>query len=430
MSSVAAFRYDDALLTTHTQEHTVVQMNGAIASVEEKIAAVEYGFMTVLQQSEYVEQIRAVYEHIKWAKTMVVVGIGGSDLGARAIQQALGVSSAAMEVIFHGDSTDPVQIERLQARIKLDATVFVIISKSGETVETISQYVYFKAVYQQAGLHWTNHFVFITDPNNGILRTEADRYGVATLPIPAGVGGRFSVLTTVGLLPALAMGVDIEALLAGARQVATDVQARRIAQEIASSHFLLYQQGLKVVVVMPYSIQLEEFARWFRQLWAESLGKAGKGILPIQARGPADQHSQVQFYSEGESLLSLLFIKVAHRANELVIPPTDISEVQYLSGHTFHEIINNELDATALALFKQGRPSAVLEVSELTPASLGGLFMLFELGVVYLAEMLGVNAFDQPGVEEGKQMMYALLGKAGFENKKAEIDQLRTRVNN
>ena len=157
------------------------------------------------------DQVSAVFEQLRWAKTLVVVGIGGSDLGARVIQEALATPAAPMEVIFHGDSTDPVQIERLLQKIDLKQTVFNIISKSGETIETISQYVYFKAKYQELGEAWQKHFVFTTDAQKGILRQEAAQNSVLTLPIPDSVGGRFSVLTPVGLLPALAMGVDARA---------------------------------------------------------------------------------------------------------------------------------------------------------------------------------------------------------------------------
>jgi glucose-6-phosphate isomerase len=310
-------------------------------------------------------------------------------------------------------------------RINLEKTVFVIISKSGQTVETISQYVFLKHYIRIHKKSWQHHFVFITDAKEGILRTEADQEQILTLPIPNGVGGRFSVLTPVGLLAARAMGVSIKSLVEGAATAAANPNLRQQAHHFAATQYQLYTQGTKLVVMLPYSVQLQEFARWFRQLWAESLGKNGKGIMPIQAFGPADQHSQEQFYTQGEPLQSVLYLRIENRLEHYPISKVDIADVAYLQGHSFHEIINVEQQASALALKKVGRPSATLSIEELDAYSLGQLFMFFELSVVYLAEMLGVNAFDQPGVEEGKQMIYALLGRKGFEAKRQEIEKLK-----
>lgn len=432
--SAMNLQYDDAYLfgesggvtiKVATQQSTQDKVTAAVTAVEANVAQGSYDFISELANQSYIDQVEAVYAQLGWAQTMVIVGIGGSDLGARAIQQALEGENPPMTVLFHGDSTDPEAITRLFRKINLEKTVFVIISKSGQTVETISQYVFLKQYIQQYKQAWQQHFVFITDAKEGILRIEADQAQVLTLPIPAGVGGRFSVLTPVGLLAARAMGVSIKALVAGAAAAAADYELRAQMQKLAAGQFQLYTQGTKLVVMEPYSVQLDEFARWFRQLWAESLGKDGKGIMPIQAHGPADQHSQDQFYNQGESLQSLLYLRIEERPEHYPITAVDIADVAYLQGHTFHEIINVEQEASALALKKVGRPSAVLKIKQLNAESLGQLFMFFELGVVYLAEMMSVNAFDQPGVEEGKQMIYALLGRAGFEDKKREIEALK-----
>lgn len=427
LSYTSTFLYQTHGVTHGISNKTVSEnkktVEGAIARVEQKIKAKEYGFINILSEKKMIKQMQTVFQSIRFAKTLVVVGIGGSDLGARAVQQAIEMDRPAMDVLFHGDSTDPVAITRLLRQIDLEDTAFCIISKSGETIETISQYVLFKAIMKQQTDDWAEHFVFITDAKKGILREEATEHHILTLPIPDDVGGRFSVQTTVGLFPSLAMSVDIEQLLKGAENVVKEY--REVAQQIASDQFLLSEEGLKVSILMPYSVQLEEFARWFRQLWAESLGKDGdKGILPIQARGPADQHSQVQFYTQGTLLHSLLFLRIEKREDDYTMDDVDIKAVSYLKGHSFHEIVNAEQQATALALKKLGRPSAVLSIEKLDAFSLGQLFMVFELAVVYLAEMLGVNAFDQPGVEEGKVMMYALLGRSEFEHKKKEIEEL------
>jgi glucose-6-phosphate isomerase len=397
-------------ITPDTQQQTKDQVDQAVARVEQKLTDQEYGFVEVLADQTYLNQVNAMVTQISWAKTLVVVGIGGSDLGARAIQVAL-EDQPMMEVIFHGDSTDPTQIQRLLRRIDLKQTVFNIISKSGQTIETISQYVFFKAQLQQQTDDWQKHFVFTTDDQAGILRTEADQHGVATLPIPESVGGRFSVLTPVGLLPSAVMGVDIAQLVQGASDFAGDQSARQMAQKLAATQYQLHAQGTKLAVIMPYSIQLEEFARWFRQLWGESLGKDGTGILPVQARGPADQHSQIQFYAQGEMMQLILFLRVESVDQDYQIESADQPELKYLEGKSFQQIVLAEQAATSKALNNLGRPSALISINQLDAYSLGQLFMLFELGVVYLAEMLGVNAFDQPGVESGKQLINELLGK-------------------
>lgn len=393
----------------------------AVEKVEQTLSDKKYGFISVLDRVEEIQSVKTVFHSIRWAKTLVVIGIGGSDLGARAIQQAIELDEPPMQVLFHGDSTDPVAITRLMRSIEVEETVFCIISKSGETIETISQYVFLKSVVKKKTEEWSEHFVFITDREKGILREEAQKHHVLTLVIPDDVGGRFSVQTTVGLLPAMAMGVDIDEFLDGGRYAIREFQG--IAQEIAKSQFLLNKQGIDLAVLMPYAIQLNEFSRWYRQLWAESLGKEGKGILPIQAYGPADQHSQVQFYTQGKLLQSLLFLKIEQR-EDFPIEDVDIEAIKYLAGHSFHEILNVEQYATELALKKIGRPSAVLSIEKLNAFGLGALFLLFELTVVYLAEMFEINAFDQPGVEEGKQIMYALLNRDGWEEKRKEVEKL------
>lgn len=409
-------------ISEDTKKEYRSEIEKAIQAVDQKIQDKVYGFVNIVFDKQMLKELNKVFQGIRWAKTLVVIGIGGSDLGARAIQQAIESEHPAMQVLFHGDSTDPIALTRLLRQIDLEDTVFCIISKSGETIETISQYVLLKGFVKQQSEHWADHFVFITDSKKGILREEADTHKVLTLAVPDDVGGRFSVQTMVGLFPALAMSVNVEQLLAGAQSVIKEYKA--FAAWIATDQFLLYQQGMKVNVLMPYSIQLEEFGRWYRQLWAESLGKQGKGVLPIQARGPADQHSQVQFYTDGTLLHSLLFIRVEEREDDYAIEEVDVEPVKYLKGHTLHEIINVEQQSTALALKKLGRPSATLSLDKLDAYGLGQLFMLFELSVVYLAEMLEINAFDQPGVEEGKVMMYALLGRSGYEAKKKEIEEL------
>ncbi|NCN87451.1 MAG: hypothetical protein GW941_00995 [Candidatus Pacebacteria bacterium] len=383
----------------------------SISAVEDKLQKGEYGFVEVLHQDSYIKDVHNVYANMKWAEYLVVIGIGGSDLGGRTIIEAFCQKNRSIKVLFVGDSTDPVAYKRILDRIDLNKTVFNVISKSGGTLETLSSYVFFKSQVKKVTSNFAKHFVFTTSGVKGILKDEAARHSIITLTVPEEVGGRFSVLTPVGLLPALAGGVKIEEMVDSAYHFATNDTDRKIAQELARSQYELYQQGTMITVMMTYSVQLQEFSRWFRQLWAESLGKDGKGILPIKAWGPADQHSQGQFYNQGSPLQSVMFVKVKNRVVNYTLEDIDVPEAQYLEGVDFNKIINIEADASMKSIHNNGRPVSMLSIDELNEKSLGELFMLFELSVVYLAEMLGVNAFDQPGVEDGKVLINEKLGK-------------------
>ncbi len=413
-----------------TETRFAAKRIGVAELVKQKLNDGEYGYANYFkkQAAEDIISIKKYLKRNKWINTMVVVGIGGSDLGGRTIRQALAKEARTqnphINVIFHGDSTDPNDISWLMDRISLRSTVFNIISKSGGTMETMAQYAFLKEMMvKERPQSWQKYFVFTTG-RDGALRKEALDHSVKTFTIPEDVGGRFSVLTPVGLLPALAMGIKAEEMIEGAKSQITKFKRQpedAVPTLIGWSQYLLYRQTVDNAVMLPYSVKLNEFGRWYRQLWAESLGKSGKGIMPIQAFGPADQHSQLQFYTQGEDKSMYWFIrvkdhKVTHRINHV-----DVPGLEYLKGKELGEILNIEQQATAASLTKVGRPNATLEIAEISPQSLGELFMAFMLAVTILGEFMGVNAFDQPGVEESKQMMYALLGREGFEEKLQEL---------
>lgn len=387
-----------------TIEEQSPHVMSAITAVDEKITQGSYPFIEALKDSSALDAIAAVTQAIQWASSYVVIGIGGSDLGGRALQNAL-EQNVDKQVLFAGDTTDPAAIEKLLDKITLSETVLLVISKSGSTIEPMAVYSYLVSKIKKVVTDWRRHVVCITDKEVGILRKEVDTHGLLSVPIPSEVGGRFSILTAVGLLPAQLMGRDIHQIVRGGLDTASNLEYRKIAQQIATHQFLLFKQGVAVVVCMPYASQLEEFARWFRQLWAESLGKNQTGILPVQARGPADQHSQLQFYAQGTRMLSILFLTISERHDPCSIESSTHSDLAYLVNHSLQEINSIEHLATAQSLRNAGTPSATLEMQSLTDASFGALCMLFELAVVYLAEMLQVNAFDQPGVEESKQLI-------------------------
>lgn len=402
---------DGYFIKNETSQRLKSHADQSLAEIEKNISAGKYDFIEDLRDDSYLKSVKNVFSNVSWAQYMVVVGIGGSDLGGRTVIEAFMEQDSPTQVLFTGDSTDPVAFARILDKIDLSQTVFNIVSKSGGTLETLSAYAFFKAEVGKITDNWQRHFVFTTSGVSGVLKKEAQENNVITLPVPEGVGGRFSVLTPVGLLPALAVGVDIDALVAGGLDFARNEKSRELAAKFATSQYELYEQGIKISVMMVYSVQLQEFARWFRQLWAESLGKDDKGILPVKAWGPADQHSQGQFYNQGTPMQSVLFVKVENREVNFTLSDLDIDEAKYLESVDFNKIVNIECDASAESLFNHGRPSAMLSIERLDARALGELFMFFQLAVVYLAQMLGVNAFDQPGVEEGKRIMNAALGK-------------------
>ncbi|PIP52800.1 glucose-6-phosphate isomerase [Candidatus Beckwithbacteria bacterium CG23_combo_of_CG06-09_8_20_14_all_34_8] len=399
-----------------------------LAKINENTKKGSYGFVNIVKNEDIIQKCQAIYDQKKWAKYMIVLGIGGSDLGARMLQESLEIENPPMQVLFGGDTTDPWQYYDLTSKIEIEKTVVVVVSKSGSTIEPACGYLYFKNLFRKRLKDdWTKHFIFITDANQGIMFNEGKKNNVAMLPVPDDVGGRYSVLSAVGLLPALSMGIDIVKLVKSAdtyfNSILKQTPVENIAWQIALSQYQ-YQQinNIDIVVLMPYLVRLELFGNWFRQLWAESLGKDGKGILPIKAVGPKDQHSQVQFYNQGKWLSTFLFIGATNYDHDIKLLSKDDKDLQYLDGKYFNDIVRAECLATRVSLAKNGRPSAYIEIDKLNETTMGELIAMFELSVVYLAELLAVNAFDQPGVEAGKNYMYGLLGKKGYEDKAKEIE--------
>ena len=378
---------------------------------------------------------------------VVVIGIGGSALGAVALRSALchpfhnelpndKRNGARLYVL---DNADPDRCAALLETLDLSRTLFNVVTKSGSTAETASQFLVARAAVESAiGSSWPGHFVFTTDAEKGDLRELAGREKIASLIVPDGVGGRFSVLSPVGLFPAAAMGVDVEKMLAGA----ADLDARcsnpdwtkNPALALASLLWLLdTQKGRHIHVLMPYASALADVADWYRQLWAESLGKNrsldGKpvsvGPTPVKALGATDQHSQIQLYTEGPADKAVVFVAVREPGREVEIPAaySDMAAFGYLGGHGVGELLDAERRGTELALVAAGRPSATIFLDQIDAGSVGGLLCLWELATAYAGRLYNVDAFNQPGVEAGKRAAYALLGRSGYEEERARIEK-------
>ncbi|HSU96713.1 MAG TPA: hypothetical protein VLI40_05750, partial [Gemmatimonadaceae bacterium] len=334
------------------------------------------------------------------------------------------------------DNIDPITVAAVLDRLALERTLFIVTSKSGGTAETMSQFLIAHERVTNAGLNVADHFVFVTDPKTGALRPLAAELGVAALDIPPGVGGRYSVLTPVGTLPAALLGISAADLLVGAGEMLDKCATTDLTDNPAGIiGSLLYmsdvRHGRVVDVLMPYADPLRDFAAWFVQLWAESLGKHredGKsvGSTPLPALGATDQHSQVQSFMEGPANKAIMFIAVEDHGTDLVIPSAfkHVTELGYLGGHTLGELLNIEQQATAGALAKRGRSNLTIRMERVDARGVGALMMMFELATAYAGQMYGVNAFNQPGVELGKQFAYALLGRPGAEAARAQWDAL------
>jgi glucose-6-phosphate isomerase len=411
------------------------------AEVRRRREAGEYGFYRLVDQGETVRRISAFAEGLGQAHDHVLVlGIGGSALGTKALLTALRrpawneLDDEAREFfprLTVVENVDPTTMDAALRRIDPRRVLVNVISKSGGTAETMAQYLVVRQWLEDAlGAAATRHVVFTTDPARGALRELAGREGIATLEVPPEVGGRFSVLSPVGLLPAALVGIDIAQLLAGARRALEAAEAEDLARNPAALYAALHWAAdsdldARIDVLMPYTDRLREFAEWYRQLWAESLGKrvsrggevVHRGPTPVGAVGATDQHSQVQLFMEGPYDKVITFAVVDDLGTDLTIPArSDLpADLAYLPGHTLGELLRAEYEATSAALAQMGRMSCTLRLPDLTPATVGEAIMFLQVATGYAGVWYGVDPFDQPGVELGKKLTFGAMGRPGYE---------------
>jgi glucose-6-phosphate isomerase len=390
------------------------------------------GFMRLPKTDVYAEASVRLAEEIRrsGATDFIHVGIGGSALGPMAIQKALndpyynalpGEARRGPRIHF-AENTDPNTLAAILDIADATGTWVNVVTKSGSTAETIANFLVIRGWLVEAlgDFGYQGRTIATTDPEEGFLKEIADREDLKVLPIPKDVGGRFSVLTPVGLLPAAVTGLDVEALLAGAAQCVDEVNERGAEHPAvvgAAMHYLMdTARGRNVRVMMPYADALERLAAWFVQLWAESLGKDGKGSTPHGAVGTTDQHSQVQLYMQGPQDKVIEIVEVENHPRDLEIPKAyeDVEGVGYLGGHTIAELLNVECDATRKALTEAGRPNSTIRLGAVSEENLGYVFQALEIQTAIAGSLYGVNAFDQPGVEAGKQITYKRMGRPGY----------------
>ena len=420
------------------------KITDAYKAINEKKNEGKLGFMELPYKTELAKQIKAAAKKLTPKfENFVVIGIGGSALGNIALQQSLRhpywnlLSSAQRKgslKLFVPDNVDPDYISGLIDVLDVQKTVFNVVSKSGSTAECLANYfVLKKALEKKVGRKYSEHIIVTTDVEKGYLREMADKEGMLNFVVPANVGGRFSVFSPVGLVSAAFTGINIEKLLAGAAEMdarcSTDNILKNPAALFAAVQYLFYWLKRPLSVMMPYSNALYGVSDWYRQLWAESLGKktnrrgeiVNVGPTPVKALGATDQHSQVQLYIEGPQDKVITFLSVEEFDKSVKIPSYD---GHYLGGRTLNELLKAEEEATRMALTKENRPNLTISLPKVTPETIGQLLYMLELATAYAGELFDINAFDQPGVELGKQLTYALMGRAGFEEKKKEIEPL------
>jgi glucose-6-phosphate isomerase len=412
----------------------------------------ELPFYELPYQKQELSRIKSLANSIKKEmgdhfENLLVIGIGGSSLGGIALLKALNhpfynlLPKAERKTprVFYAENIDADEVKGLFDILEPEKTVVNIISKSGTTAEPMANFLLFqKFMVDKIGEErFKKQVVATTDPKKGTMREIVNDMGLSTLNIPDGVGGRFSVLTPVGLFPAYLAGIDVDTLLEGAAYMDNVTKSDDLFSNPAYMngviHYHLHiQRGVNNAVLMPYSVALSLISDWYRQLLAESLGKkyalTGEtvyaGQTPIKAVGAIDQHSQIQLYREGPFDKIITILSVDNFNNFLNLPALyeKYEGLSYLGGHTINELFNAEKEATILALVKSGRLNIELSIPEINPFTVGQLFYFYEVQTVFAGNLYRVNSLDQPGVEAGKHYTYGMLGRNGFEDKKKEAE--------
>jgi glucose-6-phosphate isomerase len=389
--------------------------------------------------TRYAEQAKGKYSDL------VILGIGGSSLGGLALLKALvhpfwnnltDEQRDGRPRYHFVDNVDADTIRGLAGILNPERTLINVITKSGTTAETMSAFMFFKNWLEAAigADRAKTQIVATTDKVKGILRPIADREGYQTFEVPDDVGGRFSVFSAVGLLPAALCGVDVRELQRGIREMDAVLRNPDIHQNPAAQNALInvlyFQQGKPISVIMPYSARLAFVSDWYVQLWAESLGKRNDrkgntvnvGPTPVRAVGVTDQHSQVQLFNEGPFDKVFTFVQVAQPNQDQTIPAefTEYPDLQYLANRTFQELMTAEFESTRASLTKNRRPNVTLTLPTLDAYHFAQLLTFFMVQTAIAGELLDIDAFDQPGVELAKQYTHALMGRAGYEHLIAE----------
>lgn len=403
-----------------------------------------YNEETLWYVKEYASMVRGRFENV------LVLGIGGSALGGKALSEALlppfwnmlsEEQRNGFPRIFYLDNIDPDTMTALLNTLDLTKTLVNVITKSGSTAETMSQFMIVKDRLEKLlGDNYRYNIVATTDKKTGILRQISEQEGYKTFVIPDDVGGRFSVFSAVGLLPLALVGIDIDEIINGIKDMDLALKNTDINENIAAQNALIHylldtQKGKSVSVMMPYSSRLRYVSDWYVQLWAESLGKnrdndgnpVNIGQTPLRAIGATDQHSQIQLFNEGPNNKIINFIRVKEFDNELEIPKIfEYTGIGYLGGKTINRLLDAEADSTGVALTDYQRPNVTITIDKVDGYHLGQLLYMFEVQTAIAGELYNINTFNQPGVEQAKNYTYALMGRAGYEESASMLREKMT----
>ena len=368
------------------------------------------------------------------SRALVVIGIGGSYLGARGVIECLRSPHYNLKcdgdprVFFIGNGLSGDALAEVLDLVRDTDFSVNVISKSGTTTEPAVAFRFFRTLleekYGEAGA--AKRIFATTDRKKGALKALADEKGYETFTVPDDVGGRYSVLTAVGLLPIAVAGIDVDALLRGAaamREVCRESAPQNPAWQYAAARYALYQSGVKVEMLACYEPSFRFMAEWWKQLFGESEGKEGKGLFPASLEFTADLHSMGQYIQQGERILAETVVRFAPSQNRLAVPYDDCDGdgLNYLAGRSLDDVLLQAMDATYLAHVEGGVPNLILQCGEKNENTLGALIYFFEYACALSAYLLGVNPFEQPGVEDYKKNMFALLGKPGYEELAAAL---------
>ena len=393
-----------------------------------------YSEETAWYVKEYAALVRNRFDNI------LVLGIGGSALGGMAVTEALlkpywnlltPEQRDNYPRIFFLDNIDPDTMTALFDMLDLKKTLVNVITKSGDTAETMSQFLIVKdRLEKELGDDYRKNIVATTDQRTGILRQISEQEGYKTFVVPDDVGGRFSVFSAVGLLPFALVGLDIDEITNGIKDMDLALKNTDIHENIAAQNALIhYLMDTKLKknlsVMMPYSSRLKYVSDWYVQLWAESLGKNEDlngehvhiGPTPIKALGATDQHSQIQLYNEGPNDKVITFIRVGEFDNTLEIPKIfEYTGIGYLGGKTINSLMNAEADSTKVSLSDYARPTVTITLPKVDGYNVAQLLYMLEVQTAIAGELYNINTFIQPGVEQAKNYTYALMGRVGYED--------------
>ena len=368
------------------------------------------GFLSYLDDVELTDVAKKIHDKFKHKKHFVQIGIGGSALGPQMLISSLQKNAQCSFTFL--DNTDSDYLHRELNKISLKDSIFYVVSKSGGTAETIAAFIIVYNLLQEQGItNFSDYFVFCTDPTSGQLREFVNQNNFDALEVPSNIGGRFSVLTNVGLLPAIFAGIDIDELLTEAKNYKNSlVENLTNLSQTGDTILDLYSKGINQTVMMPYSSILKDFSFWFTQLWAESLGKKNIGITPIPAYGATDQHSQMQLFMEGPNNKFLFLINVSNKSKDFSLnSDLSLESAIKLKDYSLNQLLNAQFHGTVDALKEMKRNLATIEIEEVNNKTLAKLIIYFECLTVYVGLGLKINPFDQPGVELGKKLAYKHL---------------------